>query len=125
MKIRVFENMDDAVFRIVVNTEDFSQDDMRLMCQYGEPEIDCGGTVSYTYDDTQKTKEFGHQMIRVLHGFPFALGFDSRDYDGGCGEAIAVGEAWKTALKQQIADEMSALRLKARSLPTEEVFDNI
>ena len=125
MKIRVFENMDDAVFRIVVNTEDFSQEDIKLMCQYGEPEIDLGGVVSYTYDGEQKTKEFGHQMVRVCHGFPFAFGFDSRDYDGGCSEAIAVGEAWKLAVKLQISEIMSSLRLKATSLPTEEVFDNI
>lgn len=125
MKIRVFENMDDAVFRVVVNTEGFSQNDIKLMCQFGEPEIDCGGTVTYTYDETDKTKEFGSNLVRVVHGFPFAFGFDSRDYDGGSDEAVAVGSKWVSDLKDQISRVMGALRQKACALPSEQVFDNI
>ena len=125
MKIRVFENMDDAVFRVVVNTEGFSQNDIKLMCQFGEPEIDCGGTVTYTYDETEKTKEFGSNFVRVVHGFPFAFGFDSRDYEGGSDEAVAVGSQWVSDLKDQISRVMDALRQKACALPSEQVFDNI
>ena len=125
MKIRVFENMDDAVFRVVVNTEGFSQNDIKLMCQFGEPEIDCGGTVTYTYDETEKTKEFGSNLVRVVHGFPFAFGFDSRDYDGRSDEAVAVGSKWVSDLKDQISRVMVALRQKACALPSEQVFDNI
>ena len=125
MKIRVFENMDDSVFRVVVNTEGFSQNDIKLMCQFGEPEIDCGGTVTYTYDETEKTKEFGSNLVRVVHGFPFAFGFDSRDYDGCSDEAIAVGSKWVSDLKDQISRVMVALRQKACALPSEQVFDNI
>lgn len=125
MKIRVFENMDDAVFRVVVNTEGFSQNDIKLMCQFGEPEIDCGGAVTYTYNETEKTKEFGSNLVRVVHGFPFVCGFDSRDYDGGSDEAVAVGSKWVSDLKDQISRVMGALRQKACALPSEQVFDNI
>ena len=125
MKIRIFENMADSVFRVVVNTEDFSQEDIKLMCQYGEPEIDCGGDVEYTFDGTQATKEFGHEFVRILHGFPFAFRFDSRDYEGGVEEAMSVGDAWKTGIKTKISKAMSDLREKSSVLPTEEVFDNI
>ena len=122
MKIRTFENMCDSVFRVVVNTEDFSQDDLRLMCQFGEPEINFGGTVTYEFEDVSKTKEIGDQYVRVFHGFPLAFGFDSRDFEGGSiDEAIAVGRAWKTGVIEKITHAIGDLRSKAKVLPTEEV----
>ena len=122
MKIRTFENMCDSVFRVVVNTEDFSQDDLRLMCQFGEPEINFGGEVQYEFDGVAKTKEIGDQYVRVFHGFPLAFGFDSRDFEGnGIDEAIAVGRAWKTGVIEKITHAIGDLRSKAKVLPTEEV----
>lgn len=123
MKIRIFENMDNSVFRIVANTEDFSQEDLKLMCQYGEPEINVGGDVTYSLDEETKVKTFGDQYVRILHGFPFAFGFDSRDYEGSFDEAIAVGNAWKEALKRKIGTAMDELRDKSGALPTEEVVN--
>ena len=117
--------MADSVFRVVVNTEDFSQDDIRLMCQYGEPEVNVGGTIQYVYGDTPGSVPLGDQLIRVLHGFPFAMGFDSRDYENGVGEAMAAGIAWKESVRERIAIKMSDLREMAKALPTEEVYDNI
>ena len=125
MKIRIFENVDDSVLRIVVNTENFSQDDIRLMCQYGEPEVNVGGMLIYSYLDSEKTKSFGNQYVRILHGFPFAFCLDSRDFENGIGEAIAAGEAWKASVRSNISDKMRDLRDKSRALPTEEVYDNI
>lgn len=122
MKIRIFQNMDDCVFRIVLNTEDWSQDDIKLMCQYGEPEIDMGGDFSYSYDESSKTRQLGHELVRVVHGFPFAIGFDSRDY-GSHGEAIAVGNAWKAEIVRRISEAIAALRANTSVLPTEEVTE--
>lgn len=122
MKIRIFENMDDSVFRVVVNTEDFSQGDLRLMCQFGEPEVNVGGDVPYTFDGEARTKAFGDQYVRLLHGFPYAFGFDSRDFGtDGIDEAIAAGNAWKDLVKGRIRAAVSALREKAKVLPAEEV----
>lgn len=123
MKIRIFENMDNSVFRVVANTEDFSQDDLKLMCQYGEPEINAGGEVDYVLAGETKSKTFGDQYVRILHGFPLSFGFDSRDYDGSLEESTAVGNAWKEALKAKIGEAMSALRAKSGPLPTEEVVN--
>lgn len=123
MKIRTFENMDDSVFRVVVNTEDFSQEELKLMCQFGEPEINVGGTVSYQFDGQARSKEFGDQFVRILHGFPLAFGFDSRDFEGsdGIAEAMAIGRQWKSDIIGKIGDKIGDLRQKSNILPVEEV----
>lgn len=122
MKIRTFMTMDDSVYRIVLMTEDWSQGDLELMVQYGEPEVDAGGEVSYLYDGEQKTKTFGYEYLRLVHGFPYARGFDSRDYDS-VEEAVSIGNAWKDKLCGEIREAVIGLRAKAAPLPTEEVTE--
>lgn len=122
MKIRTFLNMDDSVYRIILMTEDWSQGDLELMVQYGEPEIDVGGEVSYLYDDVQKEKTFGYEYLRIVHGFPYARGFDSRDYDSP-EEAVAIGNAWKDKVVGDIRDAVLELRAKSAPLPTEEISE--
>ena len=86
MKKRIFSRMEDAVYRIVIYTEDWSQGDIELMEQFGEPEVNVGGPISYVFEGAVKVKEFGDEYVRLLHGFPYSRGFDSRDFpvpDGG------------------------------------------
>lgn len=122
MKIRIFRDMDNAVYRIVVNTEDWSQGDIKLMEMFGEPEIDVGGDVQYIYDSETKVKTFGSQFLRVLHGFPYCRGFDSRDY-GSYEEAVSAGIAWKEMVIDRLQSAVTELRLKSKSLPTEEITE--
>lgn len=128
MKKRVFMGMDNSVFRVVIATEDWSEGDLKLMYQFGEPEINVGGDVYYPpewYDDggsggdVQK-KSFGDELVRVLHGFPYSRGFDSRDYKS-VKEAVAVGKAWKDLVLARIDDAVLSLRQNHAPLPTEEV----
>lgn len=137
MKIRVFKNMCNSVLRIVINTEDFSQDDIRLMRQFGEPEVNVGG---FEYPNVaEKTQgglgseespgvdpyvKFGDEYVRIMHGFPYARGFDMRDYDGASeSDVMDIAESWKQYVVDGIEDEMSSLRSKSNSLPTEEVIN--
>lgn len=122
MKKRVFLEMDDGVFRVVVDTEDWSEGDVSLMEQYGEPEVNVGGEVQYTYAGELKTKQFGDMYVRILHGFPYSRGFDSRDY-GSVAEARAVGTAWKDIVVERINDAVSLLRENEGQFPTEEVSE--
>lgn len=122
MKMRVFMDMDNAVYRIVINTEDWSQGDLELMARFGEPEIDLGGEIQYLFDEEAKTQTFGNEFIRLMHGFPYRRGFDSRDY-GSYEEAVAVGRAWKDEILERIDDAVRNLRLKQEALPTEEVLE--
>ena len=130
MKKRVFSTMDNAVYRIVVDTEDWSQGDIELMDQFGEPEVDVGGSVDYMFDGEVRTKEFGHEYIRILHGFPYSRGFDSRDYGTDaqstgdrCDEAVAAGNAWKDKVLRLLDTEVESMRAMHAPLPTEEVSE--
>ena len=122
MKKRVFLNMDDGVFRITIHTEDWSEGDRELMAQYGEPEVNVGGEVTYLLDGETKTKVFGDMLVRVMHGFPYARGFDSRDYSS-TKEAIAIGKAWDDMVLERIDGAVRALRENESPLPTEQVFE--
>ena len=122
MKIRTFLNMDDSVYRIAVFTEDWSEGDLGLMVQFGEPEIDVGGEVSYLYDNEQKEKIFGYEYVRLVHGFPYSRGFDARDYDSP-EEAVSIGNAWKDKVIGDIRDVVIELRAKSAPLPTEEITE--
>ena len=123
MKIRIFSDMVNSVYRITMLTEDWSQGDIELMVQYGEPDVNVGGNFDYTYDGESKTKASGDQFVRLLHGFPYAIGFDSRDYDGGFAEAEAAGNAWKSKTIAAIRNAVSNLRMKA-PISTEEVIND-
>ena len=122
--------MDNSVYRVVVSTEDWSEGDLKLMYQFGEPEVNVGGDVYYPakwYDDGgsgggEPKKTFGDEFVRVLHGFPYARGFDSRDY-GSVKEAVAVGKAWKDMVLARIDDAVIALRQNSLPLPTEEIAE--
>ena len=122
MKKRVLRDMDNAVYRIVISTEDWSQGDMELMARFGEPEIDVGGEIQYLFREEAKTKTFGNEFIRLMHGFPYSRGFDSRDYVS-CDEAVAVGVAWKEKILDRIDAAVLNLRSKQAPLPTEEVSE--
>ena len=122
MKKRIFLNMDDAVFRIVIETEDWSEGDRTLMEQYGEPEINVGGEVEYLFGGEHKTKVFGDEYVRALNGFPYTRGFDSRDYSSA-DEARAVGVAWKEMVIDRIDSAVTELRENKAQLPTEEISE--
>lgn len=123
MKIRIFSNMCNGVYRIVINTEDWSQGDIELMAQYGEPEINVGGDVSRYGSDSSSSERYGNEWVRVLHGFPYARGFDSRDYDGSYEHAVNEGNMWKDTVVGRIEDSLRVLREKTAPLPTEEVVE--
>lgn len=122
MKKRVFSTMDNGVYRIDVSTEDWSEGDLELMAQFGEPLVNLGGTISYSVADVAKEKTFGDEFVRLLHGFPYSRGFDSRDY-GSVDEAVAIGKAWKEESLKKIDEAVVELRAKPVPLPSEEISE--
>ena len=128
MKKRVYQRFDNSVFQVVIRTEDWSQGDIELMVQYGEPEIDIGGTIQYLFGGETKTVVFGSEFLRILHGFPHVRGFDSRDYPHdteaeSLEEAKAIGLSWKDTVLGRIDAAVTGLRAKNISCPTEEVSE--
>lgn len=137
MKIRIFKNVCNSVVRVVVNTEGFSQEEVKLMCQFGEPEVNVGGfnypgTVGNV--DTENGEKatslvapevaLGDEFVRIMHGFPYSMGFDMRDHEGSSLEAMMeMADSWVGHVCQQIESLMSELRDKRNQLPTEEVIN--
>lgn len=122
MKKRVFRNMDNGVYRIILINEDWSEGDRDLMARFGEPEINVGGKISYIVSGETKTKTLGDEYVRLLCGFPYQRGFDSRDY-ASVEEAVALGVAWKEMVLSRIDAAILALRSQEAPLPTEEVSE--
>lgn len=122
MKKRVFQNLVDSKFVVVIFTHDWSEGDTVLMGQFGEPEINVGGVVEYIMDGEVVCKEFGDEFVRVLHGFPYRRVFDSRDYSS-VEEAMLVGKAWKDLVLSRIDSAVEDLRNKRVVMPTEEVSE--
>lgn len=122
MKKRVFQNMENGVFRVIIETEDWSEGDLDLIAQFGEPEVNVGGEVLYFFEDKPKSNTFGDIYVRMVHCFPYSRNFDSRDY-GSAEEAVAVGKAWKELVLDRIDAAVTALRTNYAPLPTEEVSE--
>ena len=125
MKKRIFSEMDNGVYRVVITTEDWSEGDLELMEQFGEPEIDVGGEIGYEFEDKPVSRAFGSEYVRLVHGFPYARGFDSRDYSS-VSEAIVVGNKWKDSvagLDGRIDKAVKELRSKSVVIPTEEISE--
>ena len=120
MKIRIFSNMCNGVYRIVINTEDWSEGDLELMAQYGEPLVNVGGEISGESNAKSESRTFGDEYIRILHGFPYARGFDSRDY-GTASDAMMIGNLWKGVVIERLRAAVETLRSKVSPLPTEEI----
>lgn len=122
MKKRVLRDMDNGVYRIILINEDWSEGDLNLMARFGEPEINVGGEVAYIVGGETKTKTLGDEYVRLLRGFPYRRGFDSRDC-ASVEEAVALGIAWKEMVLSRVDAAIMALRSKAAPLPTEEVSE--
>ena len=125
MKKRIFSEMDNGVYRVVITTEDWSEGDLELMEQFGEPEIDVGGEIGYEFEDKSVSRAFGSEYVRLVHGFPYARGFDSRDYSS-VSETIVVGNKWKDSvagLNGRIDKAVKELRSKSVVIPTEEISE--
>jgi hypothetical protein len=46
MKIRTYKRLESGVYRVSIQTEDWSELDSGLMIKFGEPEIDLGGNIT-------------------------------------------------------------------------------
>jgi hypothetical protein len=117
MKMRIFTQLEDGVYNVVIHTEDWSQRDIQLMEKYGEPEIDVGGTFDGDGSSGSETFELGSKLYGVKTASPFSQGFDSRDYDDAGARALV----WETEIRQRITEAVLELRENEDDFTKEEV----
>jgi hypothetical protein len=77
-KLRVYRSIDNSVWKLtfVNDPEALSENDKKLMRNFGEPEINLGGTF---LDSTENEYTLPEKHVRVRTDFPFTQSFDAKD----------------------------------------------
>ena len=103
MKIRVYKGIRNNVYDVLVKTVEWSQSDVELFREFGEPEIDVG------------TKH--PRFAKVMTGFPVVASFE----DGSAEEAVDLAESWKDDVVAKIKAAVEAHRQLRDEFSGEEV----
>lgn len=112
MKIRTIKTLSNRIYSVSIETSDFSQDEINRMVNYGEPELNIGGTVgAATYPDDLR-------LLKSDSPFPFSA--DGRDYTTDA-EAEAAADAWAVEIISRIKTLMDALRALGDTFTEESV----
>lgn len=118
MKIRTYKYIADKKFFVEIRTEDFSENDLQLMEQFGEPEINVGGLYGDSVGPTS-TWIAPDRLLRVKQGFqPFKAFFDSRTFGN---DADDRANALMAKIVQRIQTAMSTLRAMQDTFTSEAV----
>ena len=107
MKIRTFTSVESGVFKVTIKTEDWSEGDKKLMADFGEPQIDLGGTFDGPAPD-YATFQLPDDYVNVMSDSPFTQTFDSRDTSS----TIAIQDAnyWISSVVASIQSAITTLR---------------
>ena len=134
MKIRIFKKLQNGVFDVRVQTEDWSENDRNLMIKYGEPEINLGGefvpddnssgsSISFASSESSASEiVIPTSYARVMTESPFTHKFDARDC-GSVANAQSVAQQWAQRLEARITTVVSELREKNDIFTTEEITE--
>ena len=118
MKIRVYSAVENGIFKITINTEDWSEGDRQLMADYGEPQIDLGGVIDGPAP-SYVVFTLPSDYVNIMSDSPFQQGFDSRDTSSTTAQEYAV--AWKLTMVARIEAAVTALRTISDTFTNEEV----
>lgn len=104
MKIRVYKRIRDNAYQVLVRTTEWSQADVDLFREFGEPEVDVG------VGDRQR-------FARVMTGFPVSASFS-----GSCGDdAESSANAWKDEVVERIVSAVESARQMKDGFSGEEI----
>lgn len=125
MKIRIFKKLDNGVFHVRIQTEDWSEHDRDLMKKYGEPEINLGGLIAWGPCESSSSDpgfDVDDAYVRVMTESPFTHRFDSRDF-GSVQKSKEAACEWASMVEERIAAAVTMLRSKGDEFTTEEVTE--
>ena len=118
MKMRIYSSVESGVFRVVIRTEDWSQGDKTLMSDFGQPQIDLGGTFSGAAPE-YLTFSLPNDYVNVMTDSPFQQMFDSRDTNSTV--AAQYAEIWKATMVERIQSAVLTLRTIQDTFTDEEI----
>lgn len=125
MKIRAFKSIQDGLYTVRLVTEEWSQEDMRMMTNFGQPTVDLGGT----FDGVDElgspppdalpdvTYTLPTRVVGVKTDSPFEQAFDIRDY----ADAEDRARLWQLVVTERIATAVVTMRSQADTFTGEEV----
>jgi hypothetical protein len=74
MQIRTFKLLENNVFKVRIETADFSEQENENMVEFGEPEVEIGDDFTGPPAFTLETR-----LVLLKNGSPFSQSFDTRD----------------------------------------------
>lgn len=95
MKIRTIKTILDRRYKVEVQTSDFSEVQTNRMVNYGEPEINVGGTIPAT------NLEYTDSLKRLQSDSPFTFSSDGRDFATDA-EAETAADEWAAEMTVRI-----------------------
>ncbi len=101
---RTFKTLQNNKFMVEIRTEEFSELDTNLMLNFGEPEINAGG--SFTGPPAYSLSD---DLEKIKSGSPFKQSFDSADF----GDAEARADVWADEIIVRLKAELDTLRALA------------
>lgn len=105
MKARVFKSIENDVYQVLIQTEEFTEKEQQLMQEFGEPEINIGGTF---LDATANEFTLPDSYVKIRSDFPYTQKFDSRDAAFSTNTSVKAN-AWKDAILDSINDSVTTL----------------
>jgi len=120
MKIRTFSTVEQGVYKVTMNTEDWSERDQRLIADFGEPQVDIGGDFEGPAPDYIEFS-LPSDYVNVMTDSPFQQTFDSRDSSSELAQQYAV--LWKTTVIDRIAGAVETMRQIEDTFTKEEVAE--
>lgn len=108
MKIRVYKKIRNNAYDVVIKTTEWTQSDINLFREFGEPEIDVGTE--------------GHPaFVRVMTGFPVRGSFVSDGTESNDETPEAKATAWKDDVIKKITTAVEAQRQLVDGFTGEEI----
>ena len=93
MQIRVTKTLVDQRYAVHITADDFSDSEVERMINYGEPEINLGGTIG--------TETYPDDLEKLKSGSPFKRTVDGRDF-ATLADAETQADAWATEMVARV-----------------------
>lgn len=105
MKIRTIKTLKNRIYTTEIYVEDFSQEEGKRMANYGEPEINIGGTIPGVPLDIV----YPDDLKRLKTDSPFYRSVDGRDFTTDA-EAETAADEWAAEMVVRIKAGIDYIR---------------
>ena len=102
VNLRTFKDLKNNVYSVLLKFDTFPDQDLELMSDFGEPEVDVGGS----FTGPPAFSNLATQLRKLKSGFPFTQTFDAT----GDAQAKDKANVWQSEMITRITAVMATLR---------------